>query len=237
MTYKEQLNNDKWKQKRQLILKRDLFRCTNCLNKSLIEKYRISLQAIGTYQTGRVIYVIYDKETKNTYRCKTQYEKSFIKELQNLNINLNSIIALTAGIGDFTYLISTLIVDKKLDLKNLSKEQRQNKQEEYLKWNREETYKKFKWIDTKGLHVHHRYYQIDKLAWEYPDEALITLCWNCHELLHRETKIEIRDLQGNYFDVKKPCQRCFGAGKFPEYSHVQNGICFRCDGNRFENYA
>lgn len=31
-----------------------------------------------------------------------------------------------------------------------------------------------------------------------------------------------------------PCKRCAGYGYFPEYKHVENGICFRCGGNRYE---
>ncbi len=31
------------------------------------------------------------------------------------------------------------------------------------------------------LHVHHKYYEKGKKPWEYPDEALITLCEDCHE--------------------------------------------------------
>lgn len=30
------------------------------------------------------------------------------------------------------------------------------------------------------LHVHHKYYEPGKKPWEYPDEALITLCESCH---------------------------------------------------------
>lgn len=32
------------------------------------------------------------------------------------------------------------------------------------------------------LHVHHRYYEAGKDPWEYPAEALVTLCENCHEV-------------------------------------------------------
>lgn len=32
----------------------------------------------------------------------------------------------------------------------------------------------------KTLHVHHRYYLENKEPWEYPDEALVTLCEECH---------------------------------------------------------
>lgn len=32
-----------------------------------------------------------------------------------------------------------------------------------------------------NLQVHHLYYNFDLLPWEYPDEALITLCELCHQ--------------------------------------------------------
>lgn len=33
----------------------------------------------------------------------------------------------------------------------------------------------------KELHVHHRRYERGKDPWEYPDQALVTLCKDCHE--------------------------------------------------------
>ena len=87
------------------------------------------------------------------------------------------------------------------------------------------------------LHVHHKFYVKEKLPWEYENEALITLCNWCHWELHEQSKIpiytlindELHDL--NYI----PCKRCNGAGVFPEYKHVINGICFRCNGNLYED--
>lgn len=35
-------------------------------------------------------------------------------------------------------------------------------------------------FSIENLQVHHLYYIDGNLAWEYPDEALITLCENCH---------------------------------------------------------
>ncbi len=32
------------------------------------------------------------------------------------------------------------------------------------------------------LHVHHRYYKTKTDPWDYPNEALITLCEECHEI-------------------------------------------------------
>ena len=34
--------------------------------------------------------------------------------------------------------------------------------------------------DEDQLHVHHKYYLKDKKPWEYPNDALITLCEGCH---------------------------------------------------------
>ena len=233
MTYEEQLNSLEWKNKREEILKRDGYRCQKCLNRSLIQKYRISLNGIGTYSNETVIYSIYDKDSKNSYRCKTQYNSSFINELKIMAGVSNSVIALTVGKGDFSNLISTIILPEKLDYANLNACEKQIKQEKYLKFISNEIFEKIKWIDTKGLHIHHKYYQINKLAWEYPDDALQTLCWECHELLHKNTKISIIDEYGIYFDQKNVCSRCYGAGWFPEFGHVQGGICFKCNGLRF----
>lgn len=36
------------------------------------------------------------------------------------------------------------------------------------------------------FNCHHRYYIRGKLAWEYPDEAFLTLCSECHELSEME---------------------------------------------------
>lgn len=37
---------------------------------------------------------------------------------------------------------------------------------------------------TKDLHVHHLYYENGKKPWEYPDDALIVLCKDCHNETH-----------------------------------------------------
>lgn len=32
------------------------------------------------------------------------------------------------------------------------------------------------------LHIHHRRYIVDRDPWDYPEESLVTLCADCHEL-------------------------------------------------------
>lgn len=39
---------------------------------------------------------------------------------------------------------------------------------------------------TSTLHVHHLWYEAGREPWEYPDQALITLCKACHEEETRE---------------------------------------------------
>ncbi|MBL6950694.1 MAG: hypothetical protein ISR57_08640 [Bacteroidales bacterium] len=93
----------------------------------------------------------------------------------------------------------------------------------------------YEWLYIKDIHIHHKYYQKGKMAWEYPNDALITLCWSCHEELHQNKDIEVKDESGNIIGFYKVCSRCHGAGWFPQYKHVENGICFKCEGSKFED--
>ena len=88
------------------------------------------------------------------------------------------------------------------------------------------------------LHVHHTYYIDQKLPWEYENESLKTLCNQCHMILHENTKIPIYTIMNDELVELKytPCSRCNGVGYFPEYSHIQGGICFRCKGVRYEEF-
>lgn len=86
---------------------------------------------------------------------------------------------------------------------------------------------------AKGLNVHHTYYQLSKLPWEYPDGALETFCKFCHLELHSHTSVPKLDESGNEIGMMTPCSRCGGAGEFPEYKHVEGGICFNCGGARY----
>lgn len=86
------------------------------------------------------------------------------------------------------------------------------------------------------LHIHHKYYVMGRLPWEYNNDELTTLCNCCHWALHQNETVKIfqettTGLKEKNFSV---CSRCNGAGVFPEYSHVQAGICFNCHGARYE---
>jgi hypothetical protein len=44
-------------------------------------------------------------------------------------------------------------------------------------------------VDNVELHVHHKYYLLNKDPWDYPDDALITLCPICHSKEHEGKSI------------------------------------------------
>lgn len=86
------------------------------------------------------------------------------------------------------------------------------------------------------LHVHHKHYIYGLDPWEYKDTELVTLCERCHSELHARQNVPVyRIEEGNLVEVHlTTCSRCGGAGWFPQYKHVQGGICFRCYGAKYD---
>lgn len=87
------------------------------------------------------------------------------------------------------------------------------------------------------LHVHHKYYVFGHLPWEYKNEALVTVCHDCHVAIHEKERISVY-VDDTYQDklYLTPCLRCNGTGFLKEYFYFQNGICFRCNGRKFEEF-
>lgn len=90
-----------------------------------------------------------------------------------------------------------------------------------------------------SLQIHHRYYMVGILPWEYDYECYETLCMDCHFELHKKEQVPVFIRSGGKW-VKWPklsvCSRCNGAGFLPRFNHVEGGICFRCWGARFEEF-
>ena len=89
-----------------------------------------------------------------------------------------------------------------------------------------------------SLHVHHKHYIIGLDPWEYKDSELVTLCEECHKIVHAAEDVPVFILEDGMLKKRTltACSRCAGAGYFPEYSHVQGGVCFRCHGARYDEY-
>lgn len=87
-------------------------------------------------------------------------------------------------------------------------------------------------ITPKALNVHHKYYVKGRTPWEYDNDALITLCQDCHCLEHKSTRTPIYK---NLFNKQliayaEVCDRCGGSGYLPQFDHRDNGICYQCHG-------
>ena len=82
----------------------------------------------------------------------------------------------------------------------------------------------------KGLNIHHKYYITGRKPWDYDDDALITLCEDCHQKRHQSSVVylfnDIREPQA----ICKICDKCAGRGYLPQYCHIEHGICFKCGG-------
>lgn len=85
------------------------------------------------------------------------------------------------------------------------------------------------------LHAHHKHYIVGRLPWEYEEKDLTTLCNWCHWEFHQNNKVNVySESKGVLNSVSYTiCGRCKGAGWFPEYKHVGNGICFECGGHPY----
>ncbi|MFC3809326.1 hypothetical protein [Lacihabitans lacunae] len=259
MNYYEQLQTTNWKNKRLEILERDRHQCQNCFNSSyetnfigviasLYEEtsssniYKVDDKLIGRIFINKSLanfktifaYLIEEEcnEVRNyvALRNVTEYDlqlRKYNKELNEVN-EIRKIYYENINTGYYKA-IEVLIGKEKLnklirqEFKLLTSEPSKETLENVVEW-----------YHLRNLHVHHNYYQIGYKAWEYSNDALLTLCWECHENLHKKTKIKILGRNGEFLEEKNVCKRCYGAGYLQEFSHVENGICFRCNGYRFE---
>lgn len=59
-----------------------------------------------------------------------------------------------------------------------------------------------------NLHIHHKYYLNNYNAWEYLNDALITLCKDCHKNLHNNLKDKERVFYITFFEAFKILNKC-----------------------------
>jgi len=240
MTYQEQLLDTRWLEKRKTIIKRDAWKCQNCANESYKNRFAVGLIFSNNLPHG-TSNSVFHKESFiiNIWDFKVgKIQTAFIKN-PAFSPNESYIAVYKEGYKYAQLLALKNIDNSKIELsKNIldivkngikGKVSQDTYQTIYRTENKLDT-----WKMVLGLHVHHRYYQNNLLAWQYPDNALITLCWDCHEDLHSNTIVPILDSIGNKVGTMAPCRRCFGAGVFPEFVHVDSGICFRCKGAKYE---
>lgn len=255
LTYDQLLSLPEWQTKRQLILIRDENQCQKCQNHSYKRNDFYGPYCQYSNNSGFINFKSFNEEI---LPVNSRAEKSTILIKNNEYVMLFCLKHRASGISDkamdgyfvaaaryltadeinyYFPFVSLLDKAKKEKVKEIAAEVVKGIfNQEQIKENRElsrDLENNFSWIFAKDLNVHHTYYRIDKQPWEYPDEALQTLCRSCHEQVHREEKIPVLNSLGNKIGYYKPCYRCNGAGWFPEYSHVEGGICFACRGKKY----
>ena len=57
--------------------------------------------------------------------------------------------------------------------------------------------------DKKTLHIHHLWYEYNKEPWDYPSDALVTLCFNCHDNITANPEITFDKLHLNQNQISK----------------------------------
>lgn len=73
------------------------------------------------------------------------------------------------------------------------------------------------WLVLPILQVHHLRYIEGKLAWEYNDDDLITLCKECHMLIHNKLYIPIFDSNSLLVNKKRFIPYDTGSGRKHNY--------------------
>lgn len=213
MNYGELLLDSKWRLRRYAILTRDNFTCMHCKNQSIIEHSN----------RGEIV------ELRKKRHWIDEADNLPIRKLYDIGIRY---LAEKHNINLFTYGVLSHDRFKYYDLYFEFDSKDSNRL--VINLLTESVEGSIDVIHIRGLHVHHKYYQKNKLPWDYPDNALVTLCWLCHKKLHAKEKIKILDEQGEEVGTYTCCFRCGGSGYFPEYNHVEGGICFRCRGAKYE---
>jgi hypothetical protein len=240
INYQDLLSLDEWKEKRAEIIERDDNHCQDC-GFSASFKHEKFIIAYNYKDEVRERSLNKTKKLISEYRAENDLKELCVMEHKDLNkffiLNSKEIVLLSKDIYN-------KIIDENIESENLVIN--------YISTKNGLTYPilnlkgKF---DAKNvdipyildneiiIQVHHKYYIRGRKPWEYDNDALITLCNWCHWDLHQNLEsITVYDEDMKNPQNLIPCSRCGGMGEFPEYSHIQNGICFKCRGSRFERF-
>ena len=245
--YSSQLNTPQWQQLRNKILDRDEHRCSLCnRGKSSLVKINNSTYHLGVDYSSPDI----SAQEIIPIRFSAEKFKSFIqtRKISIFCIDKSSNILASASDNGFLGAVDINLSDLLKRIKTDEIEFNLVKHRKGLLYylvnlkNANLTNIRAKSIYMQDspllLNVHHKHYIIQHKAWEYEDDDLITLCHECHSKVHQTTGVQTYSEHNGL--MKKihltPCSRCNGTGYFPEYNHVENGICFRCRGARFEEF-
>jgi len=209
MNYIEQLQTDEWKIKREGILARDNYSCKICGRK------RSSFLRLS-----------------NNFGIKSyDFLKSNNWAILHIDDIGREVLILDGKKGFVNSAIFVTESDDKITLENLKfalqNDEKIPKGKQLICFT-ENISEKDKFPD---LNIHHKYYVAGSKAWEYKDEALITMCCDCHQKEHQNQTIPVYNHLWQVLYNAKICEKCNGSGFLPEFHYYENGICFRCGGH------
>ena len=259
MSYQEKLRSPKWRIKRKGILRRDKYICKDCLkgethtfsfgSKSSVlvrvnDAYYIGSDSIWDEPQYTLLQFIKKIKPKPFVSYKIDGYPGYIF-INDDGYIIISTVPKTINICNMVqrnYMITHvehkypnlyLIYDKKIDPGELLDTKRFSDLEiiDCSNWNRRDIKE-----CTYQLHVHHKYYVLGNDPWDYDNQALVTLCHECHYERHINQDIPVYGIECGgrkvipYYHI---CDRCGGEGHFPQWEHVQDGVCFKCWGTGY----
>jgi hypothetical protein len=234
MNYQELFLDAKWETKKKEILKRDGYKCTICNNFHLIQKCLVGLLFYHGENYKNILYGFYGRNSQGVLiNHKTVINKAFKIKSPHSSIGYIGYITEASEANIFAKLVA--IREREMSdydniFLNLS-------QIGYLPGSAglcNLTNDNFKWELGSVLHVHHNYYIKNLKLWEYPDTALKTMCWVCHEKHNREKAVNYLNTKGFPTRTLSPCKKCYGAGFFPDFKDLKPGVCPSCNGAKYE---
>lgn len=257
MTYQEQLHTEEWQRRRREIIKRDGHRCTCCGRGSTFFKFRMDEE--------KILYIGFDYSQAPIVLHEASSIKSFSvddykKERGILQIYVfkdfferkREEISVALADGKTPILVSVSVHDlnRLHDTPGAIRHHFEVREYSFADGSVWAVLTR-KTSNLEGLtllrpyvsewpvdlHVHHKYYVISSLAWEYPEDALITVCHECHASIHLQGQVPVY-IEGPHLNDGVQanvifCERCGGMGYIMKYKHIQDGICFSCMGERY----
>lgn len=236
-SYTTELTHEEWSRKRLEILKRDGFRCTHCGRSRSEEILSSDGKSLGFFGTEKDCL-----EVENVKEIRLYSPEEF-----RMRHGISKLSVCTLKYEPYRFLFND--ADGRIILsmvqKTLSPEDSSIEFAEVIMESGESVFvEKLKHSSIRklkspihfiyrsespiALNIHHKVYRQDREVWDYPSKELTTLCETCHESLHQTTEVPRIKLT--------PCLRCGGLGHIPRFRHVENGICFRCHGDKYEEY-
>lgn len=256
MNYIELLNSKEWHAKRLEILKRDDNECQRCgasktsNNASYGATFSdtIILENVKDIFDSEIkIVKFYDSEDQCDIFCKTSIKTTQIHLANEASLIINFVAKdkyqypFNGAIDDnikSSFFHSSHHINKefieliKSSVKSEVDITRFDIDKEGFYFSAKSTQREY--VKSDNLHVHHKCYRKNIEMWNQPNDEYITLCNVCHRIVHENQMIPYFNERGEIYQYMKPCWKCGGQRYLECYKHVNNGVCYACNGHGYQ---